>query len=184
MAYDDALFQLGMDLTRSSTAQKEDLYETASGFSGSNNSRTSGRNIILDLIGAKRIVSAKSVEQAVKSAFEFAKASPSAIKVVRSPSGRSYTATASLAIGRVEIEAWPQTGYVAVDLVGCNLRPELAMTAVVDAFGAREVIVRRERSVALSARFTKAASAPVSEPARLPQRRSASAKAGKAARAA
>ena len=29
MAYDDALFQLGMDLTRSSTAQKEDHGENA-----------------------------------------------------------------------------------------------------------------------------------------------------------
>ena len=29
MAYDDTLFQLGMDLTRSSTAQKEDHGETA-----------------------------------------------------------------------------------------------------------------------------------------------------------
>ena len=31
MAYDDTLFQLGMDLTRSSTAQKEDHGENALG---------------------------------------------------------------------------------------------------------------------------------------------------------
>ena len=32
MAFDDALFQLGMDLTRSSTAQKEDHYVTVHAF--------------------------------------------------------------------------------------------------------------------------------------------------------
>jgi S-adenosylmethionine decarboxylase len=180
MAYDDALFQLGMDLTRSSTAQKEDSFETAPASGERYDSR---KSIILDLIGAKRLASAKTVEQAIKSAFEFAKAGPGTIRIERTTSGRSMTGTATLAAGRVEIEAWPATGYVAVDIVGSALRPEIAMTALVDAFAAREVIVRRERPASLAQRLSRPAAGTVSEPVTLSTRRAAP-KSSKAARAA
>ncbi len=173
MAYDDALFQLGMDLTRSSTAQKEDSFEIAPASRERHDSRKSN-SIILDLIGAKRLASVKTVEQAMRSAFEFAKAGPSTVKVQRTTSGRSMIGTATLASGRVEIEAWPATGYVAVDIYGSALRPELAMTALVDAFAAREVIVRRERPANLAARLSRPAAGVSPEPVRLSTRRGAS----------
>ena len=58
MAYDDALFQLGMDLTRSSTAQKEDHGEAArlahedrkDFFIERDGVRFAGTHLIIDLL--------------------------------------------------------------------------------------------------------------------------------------
>ncbi len=75
MAFNDTLFQLGMDLTRSSTAQKEDhSYDVASvesvesvEVSASNGSRLEGRNLYIDLHGAQRLSDAKSAERCAQS---------------------------------------------------------------------------------------------------------------------
>ncbi|MGI9478940.1 MAG: adenosylmethionine decarboxylase, partial [Hyphomicrobiaceae bacterium] len=69
MAYEDTLFQLGMDLTRSSTAQKEDLDGTArvvhddddqqedrkDFFIERDGVRYAGNHLIIDLFGAKHL---------------------------------------------------------------------------------------------------------------------------------
>ena len=69
MAYDDTLFQLGMDLTRSSTAQKEDFGKAPGAQNGEqvrgsredrkdyfierDGVRFAGSHLIIDLFGAK-----------------------------------------------------------------------------------------------------------------------------------
>ena len=79
MAFNDTLFQLGMDLTRSSTAQKEDHSraefnaevadpETSSIVEQSVS--TAGTTIFIDLHGAKRLDDVKSAERATKRAVE------------------------------------------------------------------------------------------------------------------
>src|SRR5580765_2936520 len=79
MAFNDTLFQLGMDLTRSSTAQKEDHAraefnadvtepDTNPGLEHSTN--TAGTTVFIDLHGAKRLDDVKSAERATKRAVE------------------------------------------------------------------------------------------------------------------
>ena len=71
MAYDDALFQLGMDLTRSSTAQKEDhgnSREVARGdrkdfFIERDGVRFAGTHLLIDLFGARRLDDLRHIER-------------------------------------------------------------------------------------------------------------------------
>ena len=90
MAYNDALFQLGMDLTRSSTAQKEDhcvvacdvRNEPAAAVAASA-PKGSGRNLFIDLHGASRLGDAKSAERALKVALGALGKQPRAIEIGR-----------------------------------------------------------------------------------------------------
>jgi S-adenosylmethionine decarboxylase len=75
MAFNDTLFQLGMDLTRSSTAQKEDIVagsaRVESGdrknfFAEREGVQFAGSHLIVDLIGAKSLDDAKHVDKILK----------------------------------------------------------------------------------------------------------------------
>jgi len=74
MAYTDALFQLGMDLTRSSTAQKEDHGQSAhvahddrkDYFIERDGHRYAGTHLIIDLFGAKRAKPRELLEKFLK----------------------------------------------------------------------------------------------------------------------
>ncbi len=79
MAFNDTLFQLGMDLTRSSTAQKEDhsraefnaeVPDTETSPVVEQSVNTAGTTIFIDLHGAKRLDDVKSAERATKRAVE------------------------------------------------------------------------------------------------------------------
>ena len=80
MAYTDALFQLGMDLTRSSTAQKEDHGQSAHGahddrkdyFIERDGHRYAGTHLIIDLFGAKRLDDLKHIKETLKRCVEVA----------------------------------------------------------------------------------------------------------------
>jgi S-adenosylmethionine decarboxylase len=165
MAFNDTLFQLGMDLTRSSTAQKEDrgfsahasqedCNSVSANFAGS---ACTSKHLIVDLTGAKRCETAKAAEKALRQALEAAHIRVTHTEVRRSGKGRCVSGGASLEGGEVKIEAWPETGYVAFDVFGAAsaIRPELLMTLLMDAFGAREAMIKRSRSAAEVARLTK-----------------------------
>jgi S-adenosylmethionine decarboxylase len=179
MAFNDTLFQLGMDLTRSSTAQKEDLHETApvaqecSGTANQNgDARLAGQSLHIDLVGARRLDSARSAEKALRLAFELAKGEIGSADIRRSPKSGCLSGTAAHADGRLTIEAWPATGYVAVDVVSARaIRPELLLTGLMDAFAAREVMIRRQRSESDGARYKRPAVMPASVTAVSPARR-------------
>ena len=74
MAYTDSLFQLGMDLTRSSTAQKEDLAQSrrATHVEGKTTHvargrlRPSGIHLIIDLFGAQRLDDLKHIRETLR----------------------------------------------------------------------------------------------------------------------
>ena len=164
MAFNDTLFQLGMDLTRSSTAQKEDLYASAPGAQEDWNSAVTlsegackaGQRLIIDLVGAKRIETAKSTERALRQALELAKGKILSIDVRRTEKGRCLSGSATLSDGHVSIEAWPESGYVAIDVFGNGAtRPDLALTALIDAFDAREAMIKKQRTAADVARFKR-----------------------------
>src|SRR5256885_16138050 len=84
MAYTDSLFQLGMDLTRSSTAQKEDHGQSAHGahddrkdyFIERDGHRYAGTHLIIDLFGAKRLDDLKHIKETLKRCVEVADSPP------------------------------------------------------------------------------------------------------------
>ncbi|MEZ5899162.1 MAG: S-adenosylmethionine decarboxylase [Hyphomicrobiaceae bacterium] len=153
MAYNDALFQLGMDLTRSSTAQKEDHCEVASdvrnepvAVTAAPGIKGSGRNLFIDLHGASRLSDVKSAERALKVALAVLGKQPRAIEISRLADG-TLSGVAVLGIGHLSFQASPRNGFVAVDVRGCaGLDPHAAMFALADAFSAREAAIQKTRA--------------------------------------
>src|SRR3990170_156568 len=104
MAFNDTLFQLGMDLTRSSTAQKEDhVYDVACverpESEPHNEPRYTGRHLFIDLHGAGRLTDAKSAERAMKSALESLGKVVKSVHVSRVVGGTSLSGVAVLNVG-------------------------------------------------------------------------------------
>ena len=169
MAFNDTLFQLGMDLTRSSTAQEEDhSYDVASVSRGqaveasnANGSRLEGRNLYIDLHGAQRLSDAKSAERALKTGLSELGKPVTSLRVSKLADG-TLSGVATLECGHLSIHANPVTGFIAVDVRGCSsLDPHAAMFALADAFGAREAAIQKSRcsdvvflpAVAIAAKF-------------------------------
>ena len=153
MAFNDTLFQLGMDLTRSSTAQKEDhSYDVASvshagtsEVSSAYGSRLEGRNLYIDLHGAQRLSDAKSAERSLKAGLSELGKPVTSLRVTRLADG-TLSGVATLGCGHLSIKANPATGFIAVDVRGCStLDPHAAMFALADAFGAREAAIQKAR---------------------------------------
>ena len=150
MAYNDALFQLGMDLTRSSPAQEEvtadQMHVTVHG-DRTDDVHVSTQKLFIDLTGAKKIGSAKLVEKALADALDFTKAKAVTIDVRRMDARGWVSAVASLKSGEVTVLACPSSGFVAIDVSGASgIRPEAAMFGFAEAFGAREVVIKKQRS--------------------------------------
>ena len=169
MAFNDTLFQLGMDLTRSSTAQEEDhSYDVASvsrqetaEVSPANGFRLEGRNLYIDLHGAQRLSDAKSAERALRIGLDELGKPVTSLRVSRLADG-TLSGVAALGCGHLSIHANPVTGFIAVDVRDCSsLDPHAAMFALADAFGAREAAIQKSRcsdvvflpAVAIAAKF-------------------------------
>ncbi len=158
MAFNDALFQLGMDLTRSSPAQEEEFAVVARDERvdcGNDVSETvSLKTVAIDLTGAGEIGTVRAVQRAVGRALAFSRLTVTGSDMKRQPKTGAVTGTVSFTGGRIAVEAWPSTGYVALDIQGV-LRPEMALTAFADAFNAREAVVKKLRLSTDGARFKK-----------------------------
>ncbi|MBA4131532.1 MAG: hypothetical protein C0519_08900 [Hyphomicrobium sp.] len=158
MAFNDALFQLGMDLTRSSPAQEEEsavVTRDERVDCGNDVSETvSLKTVAIDLTGAGEIGTVRAVQRAVGRALAFSRLSVTASDLKRQPKTGAVTGTVSFTGGRIAIEAWPATGYVSLDIQGV-LRPEMAMTAFADSFAAREAVLKKMRLPSDGARFKK-----------------------------
>jgi S-adenosylmethionine decarboxylase len=155
MAFNDTLFQLGMDLTRSSTAQKED--HSRAEFSAEvqdpvtspveQSTSTAGTTIFIDLHGAKRLDDVKSAERATRRAVETLGLKLKSLHLDR-VAGGGVSGVAVLGSGHLSLQACSRTGFAAVDARGCaGLKPEVALMALANAFEAREAIIRRKRTV-------------------------------------
>jgi S-adenosylmethionine decarboxylase len=156
MAFNDTLFQLGMDLTRSSTAQKEDHSRAA--FNAEvrdpetspvvqHSVNTAGTTIFIDLHGAKRLDDVKSAERATKRAVENLGLKLKSLHLDR-VAGGGVSGVALLSSGHLSLQACSRTGFAAVDARGCaGLKPEVALLALADAFGAREAVIQRKRTL-------------------------------------
>ncbi len=159
MAYQDALFQLGMDLTRSSPAHEEDLSCVARVERADRNGSAEfvTKTIVIDLVGAGQLASVKTAERAVARALDFARANLLKASLKRAPKTGAITGSVLFEGGHVAIEAWPSSGYVAIDVMANGLRPEIVLTAFADAFEAREAIVKKVRLPSDGARYKKPA---------------------------
>ena len=130
MAYTDSLFQLGMDLTRSSTAQKEDHGQSAhvahddrkDYFIERDGVRYAGTHLIIDLFGAKRLDDLKHIKETLKRCVEVAGATLLHIHLHHFTPNGGVSGVAVLAESHISIHSWPEAGYAALDVFMCGMR--------------------------------------------------------------
>ncbi len=155
MAFNDTLFQLGMDLTRSSTAQTEDhsFVESVAERTVSNSEPApeksagqAGYHLSIDLHGACRLTDARAAERAMKSALMSLGKPPKSVDFGRVADG-TLKGVAVLAAGQMSFTGHPKTGVALIDVEGCEgLDAHAAMFALADAFGAREAVIQKTRA--------------------------------------
>jgi S-adenosylmethionine decarboxylase len=170
MAYDDALFQLGMDLTRSSTAQEEEYGETAhvahasvrvprnaadrvSGhedrkdfFIERDGVRFAGHHLIIDLYGARRLDDLKHVERTLKRCAEVAGATLLHTHLHHFTPNNGVAGMAVLSESHISIHSWPEANYAALDVFMCGeTKPHLVIEVLRQAFQARDVVVKEHK---------------------------------------
>jgi len=180
MAYHDALFQLGMDLTRSSTAQKEDstkIAPTAQGedrkdfFIERDGVRFAGTHLIIDLFGAKRLDDLKHIERTLKRCVTAAGATLLHIHLHHFTPNGGVSGVAVLAESHISIHSWPEAEYAALDVFMCGAaKPGLAIPVLKEAFEAREVVVKEHLRGQQLEDLKWRAAAPKKAPVRLPKR--------------
>jgi len=169
MAYDDTLFQLGMDLTRSSTAQKEDHVETAHNalenydnhqvqaiensdhahderldfFIERDGVRYAGNHLLIDLFGAKRLDDIKHMEQTLKQCVKAAGATALHFHLHHFTPNGGISGVAVLSESHISVHSWPEADYAAFDVFMCgDAQPELCVDILKDAFQARAAVVK------------------------------------------
>ena len=152
MAYDDALFQLGMDLTRSSTAQEEDLFANTRDdvcddrkdfFVERDGVRFAGTHLIIDLFGARRLNDLKWVEETLKRCVEVAGATLLHIHLHHFTPNGGVSGVAVLSESHISIHSWPEADYAALDVFMCGeAKPHLAIEVLREAFEADDVVVK------------------------------------------
>jgi hypothetical protein len=136
-----------------------------------------GQKLFFDLTDARTLSSARSAEASLRQALELAKGAACDVDIRRSARTGCLRGRAVFAGGYATVEAWPAAGYVAVD-VTCDrgIRAELLLSALMDAFVAREGQIKRARSASDGARYKKpravASQAAFAKPARAVAERS------------
>jgi S-adenosylmethionine decarboxylase len=151
MAYTDALFQLGMDLTRSSTAQKEDHGHSAlvaqddrkDYFIERDGVRCAGTHLIIDLFGARRLDDLRHISDTLKRCVEVAGATLLHIHLHPSTPGGGVSGVAVLAESHISIHSWPEAGYAALDVFMCgNANPHATIGVLEAAFKPERTVVK------------------------------------------
>ena len=151
MAYTDSLFQLGMDLTRSSTAQKEDHGQSAlvayedrkDYFIERDGHRYAGTHLIIDLFGAKRLDDLKHIKETLKRCVEVAGATLLHIHVHRFAINGSISGVAVLGEGHISIHSWPERGNAALDVFMCgHADPHATVDVLKTAFKPTKTVVK------------------------------------------
>ena len=154
MAYDDALFQLGMDLTRSSTAQKEDHGDNArlasedrkDFFIERDGVRFAGTHLIIDLFGARRLDDLDYIERTLRRCVEVAGATLLDIRLHHFTPNGGVSGVAVLAESHISVHSWPEADYAAFDVFMCgNTNPHACVEVLRRAFGASLVEVQEHR---------------------------------------
>ncbi len=155
MAFNDTLFQLGMDLTRSSPAQKEDNVHCTSVaqseerkdfFIERDGVRFAGTHLIIDLFGAKRLDDLKFIEKTLKRCVEVAGATLLHIHLHHFTPNGGVSGVAVLSESHISVHSWPEANYAAFDVFMCgDANPEACIEVLRQAFAAEEVVVKTHR---------------------------------------
>ena len=181
MAYKDTLFQLGMDLTRSSPAQKEEsTSETApvahpedrkDFFIERDGVRFAGTHLIIDLFGAKRLDDLKHIERTLKKCVEVAGATLLHIHLHHFTPNGGVSGVAVLSESHISIHSWPEADYAALDVFMCGeSKPHLAIDVLKQAFGAQDVVVKEHKRGEELEQLKWQAASSKKAPVRLPKR--------------
>ena len=150
MAYTDSLFQLGMDLTRSSTAQKEDHGQAHVAhddrkdyFIERDGVRYAGTHLLIDLFGAKRLDDLKHIKETLKRCVEVAGATLLHIHLHHFTPNGGVSGVAVLSESHISIHSWPEVGYAALDVFMCGCaNPHATVDVLKAAFKPDSVVVK------------------------------------------
>ncbi len=154
MAFNDSLFQLGMDLTRSSTTQTEDLIvplvreDVHLDTSPEQDDAWSiaSVHLIVDIAGARRLDDLKHVEDTLRKCVEVAGAKLLHVHVHKHAPKGGMSGVAVLEGSHISFHSWPHADYAAFDMV---VRGGVEAQRVVDvlrrAFQARDLTVSEHR---------------------------------------
>jgi len=169
MAFYDTLFQLGMDLTRSSTAQEEDHREAAQVvhedrkdfFVERDGVRFAGTHLIVDLFGARRLDDIQHVKRTLERCVNVAGATLLHIHLHHFTPNGGVSGVAVLAESHISIHSWPEANYAALDVFMCgDAQPQNCIEILREAFAAGDVVVKtHHRGSELEDRKWKAARA-------------------------
>ena len=151
MAYTDSLFQLGMDLTRSSTAQKEDhaeavrvAHDEATNAPIARDQTRIGTHLIIDLLGAQRLDDLQHIEETLKRCVAHAGARLLQIHLHRFLPNGSISGVAVLAEGHISLHSWPHARSASLHVfMGGNAAPQQSVAALKEAFSPAKAVVRR-----------------------------------------
>jgi len=151
MAFNDTLFQLGMDLTRSSTAQEEDHRVAApvahedrkDFFIERDGVRYAGTHLIVDLFGARRLDDLEYIKETLTRCVDVAGATLLHIHLHHFTPNGGVSGVAVLSESHISIHSWPEADYAALDVFMCGeAKPELCVDVLREAFNARDVKVK------------------------------------------
>ena len=149
-----------MDLTRSSTAQKEDhgviarVAHNLEPVSGRHVDRsthcieregvqTAGCHLIVDLYGASKLDDLKHIEHTLKRCVQVADATLLHIHLQRFTPNGGVSGVVVMAGSHISIYSWPETGYAALDLfIPADDKATLCVDVLKQAFAASKVIVK------------------------------------------
>ena len=159
MAFNDALFQLGMDLTRSSPAQKEEhdvvahvaqhgnLNERASGrFAG--HAQSMGTHLTIDVygntpLGTSPLGDVGHVETTLARCVEAASATLQQLHLHSVPATGGVSGLAVLSDGHISFHSRPSAGYAALDIATLDgIEADRWVAAAKSAFGDCRVVPR------------------------------------------
>ena len=152
MAFNDTLFQLGMDLTRSSTTQAEVLGTSAPSREDTG-VKFAGTHLIVDLSGAKRLDDVSYIEKTLKRCVELAGGNLLHSHVHRFANNGGVSGVVVLREGHINFRSFPETGDVACDVLfmGADDVSDLVISGLVQAFRPTgQKIERHDRRAAQS----------------------------------
>jgi len=150
MAFYDTLFQLGMDLTRSSTAQEEDHREAPKVahedrkdfFIERDGVRFAGTHLIVDLFGARRLDDLQHIKRTLERCVNVAGATLLHIHLHHFTPNGGVSGVAVLAESHISIHSWPEANYAALDVFMCgDAKPQNCIEVLREAFEAEDVVV-------------------------------------------
>ena len=150
MAFYDTLFQLGMDLTRSSTAQEEDRREAArvahedrkDFFIERDGVRFAGTHLIVDLFGARRLDDIQHIKRTLERCVDVAGATLLHIHLHHFTPNGGVSGVAVLAESHISIHSWPEASYAALDVFMCgDAKPQNCVDVLSEAFDAEDVVL-------------------------------------------